>query len=357
MAEESAQDKTEEPTSKREEEFREEGNVARSADITTLMIMIVGVISLGIIGPKMTQTVLASFEGILNNRNDSIMNLTIAWVNAFVYPTFKYLLIFFLTITATSVLSTMAQTGIMFTPKALMPKFDSINPASGLKKVFSSKTVVQLIKNILKVFLIGWIVYDLLKDHMNEFMMLSTLTYTDVTRWTVSLIGQIVVRVSLLLGSISIFDYFYQWYTIHQKKMMSRQEIKDEMKDSELPSHIKSKVRQIAQERAKKVIKKEVPTADVIITNPTHYAVAIRYTRFKDKAPRVVAKGQDYLAAAIKKIAEEHKIPLYEYPELARSLYRTCKVGKYVPSELYEALARVLAFIFKMNKQRKKVHA
>lgn len=355
MSEESFQEKTEEPTSKREDEFREEGQVARSQDVNTLLLLVTALITLGNIGPKISTVISASFQSVLINRDDNIVALMTSWSKMYVYPIFGHLLVFFGVICVTSLAASLVQTGLVFSTKAVSPKFSNVNPMSGLGKLFSVRTIVQLLKNTLKVSIIGWIVYDQLNDKEGEFLMLSTLSLSDTMKWTIQIIGHMVLRISLVLGAIAVGDYLYQWYSMKNKMRMTKQEIKDEMKESELPPHIKQKVRQIAVERSKKAIRNEVPKADVIITNPTHYAIAIKYTRFKDRAPRVVAKGQDYLAKMIRQIAEENKVPFYEYPELARTLYRTVKVGRLVPSEMYESIARVLAFIFKLNKQRKQV--
>ncbi|EKD41165.1 MAG: hypothetical protein ACD_73C00814G0001 [uncultured bacterium] len=355
MAEESFQEKTEEPTSKREDEFREDGQVARSLDVNTLLLLVTALITLGNIGPKIGQIISASLQGAMTNRNDNIVALLTSWSKMYLYPVFGYLFIFFAVISVTSMAATLVQTGLVFSPKSIVPKFGNVNPVSGLGKLFSVRTIVQLLKNLLKVFIIGWIVYDQLNDKEGEFLMLSTLSLADAMTWTIQIIGHMVLRISLVLGTIAAGDYLYQWYSLKNKMRMTKQEVKDEMKESELPPHIKQKVRQIAVERSKKAIRNEVPKADVIITNPTHYAVAIKYMRFKDRAPRVVAKGQDFLAKMIREIAEENKVPFYEYPELARTLYRTVKVGRLVPAEMYESVARVLAFIFKLNKQRKQV--
>lgn len=350
MAEESGQEKSEEPTGKREEEFRSEGQIAKSPEIGALLVVAASMICFASIGGSMGVKIAASMEGAFVFIRDMAPGNPLLWLRAFAWPVLQELLILFAVLMVVCIAGSMAQTGIMITPKALNPKPGNLNPFKGIKRIFSMQTVVQLIKSSLKVIVIMAIVYYDQLGRMNEILMLPSLSLMASIAWMAHMIGVLLVKICIFMAAVALFDYLYQWFSTRKKMMMTRQEVRDEMKESEVSPHVRGKVRQMAQELSKRQIQKEVPKADVIITNPTHYAIAVRYRRYEDRAPKVVAKGKDLMAANIRRIAQENNIPMYEYPELARSLYRTVKAGKTIPSEFYEAVARVLSFIYKLRK-------
>lgn len=355
MAEDPAQDKTEQPTGKREEQYREEGQVARSMELTTVAVIIAFLMAMKMMGDTLFEELTHGFRFGLTVPHEKGLDPALQWAGQFAWPALKTLLLIFLTYMFAAIAMSMAQTGVLLSWKALSPKFERVNPLEGVKRLFSMQAFVQFIKNFLKVTVIGFIIYSELNNRMEEMYALTDLALGNALTWTMSLLSIITLKVSIFLGVLAAGDYGYQWYSLRQQMMMTKQEVKDEMKESQVSEHVRTKVRRIAQERAKKSLKMEVPKADVIITNPTHFAVAIRYRRGVDKAPQVLAKGADLLAKTIRNLAEENRVPLYEYPELARKLYRTVKVGAYVPFDLYEAIAKVLTFVYRLNRKRRQL--
>lgn len=357
MAEDSGQEKTEEPSEQRKEKARDEGQIARTQELGTFITIATSMVMLNHWGPEMAKGFMDGLRAAFYSISNPNILTGVVWMKAYAYPLFKITISFSLMLLVLTVAGSLFQTGFVFSSKSLVPKFNSVNPFAGIKRIFTVNVLVQMLKNFLKLAVIGTIVYQQLKSQIDYIILLSTVPAIEAMLWCAKTIASIILKVSIFLAVLAVFDYLYQWYTNHQKLMMSRQELKDEMKQSQLPDSVRNKVRSVAMERAKRKIHKEVPQADVIITNPTHFAVAIRYRRFKDPAPRVVAKGQDLLAATIRNIAKEHNVPLYEYPVLARKLYRTVKAGEMIPGDMFEPVAKVLAFVYRMYKDRKKVTA
>ncbi len=346
-----AQEKSEEPSGKRVEEFRKEGKVVKSHEISSMVAVVSGLGALMILGPRLMSTLRASIEGAFLMR-ESLPEAASIWFHKFGMPVAEILLAFCAILFVSVFLASASQTGFLVAWKVLEPRLDRMNPLQGIKNIVSVQTLVQFTKNLLKTFIIGWIAYSELKDHVDELATVSVLSFVESFRWTIAILAKVTFRIAIFLGVLAVFDYLYQWYSLHKKMMMSRQELKEEIKQQELPEHVKTKVRRVARERSKRVIHKEVPQADVIVTNPTHYAIALRYNRSKESAPRVIAKGKDLMAKLIRDIATEHQVPFYEYPELARGLYRKVKVGQVVPVEFYESVAQVLAYIFRLYRRR-----
>lgn len=241
------------------------------------------------------------------------------------------------------------QVGWKPTAKPLMPKFSKLNPISGFKKIFSVNSLVELLKSIAKIVLITFVVYGYLK---NQWHLLYSLYDYDLFQ-AVKLLGSVVtdlgLRVSLVVLLIAFADLIYQRVKFANDMKMTKQEVKDEYKQSEGDPQIKGKIRQKMQEVSRRRMMQELPKADVVITNPTHYAVAIKYDPEVAQAPVVIAKGEDFLAAKIKEIARENDIEIVENKPLARTLYANVDVGQMVPQELYQAVAEVLAFVYKLK--------
>lgn len=349
---ESGQEKTEEPTSERIEKFREEGQIVRSTETTSLAVLASGVVSFMIFGHGLAREFIYGTRQIMGSHlfGENYSPTDAAFL--FFTPILKVVAFIVLSLFAFVLIVSFAQTGLLFSPKSLMPRWDAVNPLEGFSKMFRKDNLFQMGKSILKVGALGFIVFASIKSHITEMTLLPNAHFFELLRWSGNLFFSIAVKVGSFLLVIAGLDYFYQWRSLHRKMMMSRQELKQEMKENQVSEHIQAKVKQIQKERAKRTIHKAVPKADVIVTNPTHFAVALSYKRSSDKAPRVVAKGMDLIAGLIRKIADENNVPIYEYPELARGLYRKVKVGHTIPGELYESVARVLSYVYKMHKRR-----
>jgi len=351
--EETSQEKSEEPSSKRVSEFRAKGQVARSQEVMSFVSLATAIAALSVLGPQISMGLARSVAGAFQFASHSPMHNALAWSTGYAKPLVMPMVLFMLSLLVMVAAASLMQTGFLLATQALRPKLSTVNPVSGFKKLFSMRVIIQLIKNVLKVSVIGFIVYNVIRDNADGLMSSAALPLVESTRWCVHLIGVIIFKILIFLFIVAGADYLYQWYELRKKMMMSRHELKEESKQEQSSPHVKSKIRQIGVERAKRSIQKEVPHADVIVTNPTHYAVALRYRRNEDGAPRVVAKGKDLLAAVIREVANSHDIPIYEYPELARKLYKRVRVGHEVAYDLYEAVARVLAFVYQMHQRRK----
>ncbi len=353
--EEIGQEKTEEPSAERQEKFREEGQIVRSNETTSLAVMAAASISLIIFGDDLSRDFLQGTQELFGSRffgQASSMDAMTDTALLFMAPVAKTVAFISLSLFAGVLVVSLIQTGLLFSPKSLTPKLEALNPLEGFSKIFRKENIFQMGKNILKVFAIGAIVYFTLQSHLTQITLLPSASFWESIRWSGGLFFSLAVKVGIFLFLVAIIDYVYQWRALHKKMMMSRQELKQEMKENQVSEHVRAKVSQIRKERAKRTIQKAVPKADVIVTNPTHFAVALSYRRNADRAPKVVAKGADLIAALIRKLAAENNVPIYEYPELARGLYRKVRVGHSIPAELYESVARVLSYVYKMHKRR-----
>jgi flagellar biosynthetic protein FlhB len=245
--------------------------------------------------------------------------------------------------------SSLAQTGFLFTPEALTPKLDRINPLEGFKRIFSRRGLVELLKAVVKVGLAGYIAYAAIRSNLYIFPRLMDMGLPAAVSVVANLGNTIVFRVGMFLLVLAVADYLFQ-YTEHMKSLrMTKQEVRDEMRESEGDPQVKGKMRQRRRQFAMQRMMQQVPKADVVITNPTHYAIALKYELKKDKAPLLLAKGADEIALRIRQIAGENDIVIFEDPPLAQTLYKTVEVGQAIPESLYEAVANVLAFVYKLR--------
>ena len=246
----------------------------------------------------------------------------------------------------------LAQTRMNFAFSRLKPDFSKINPIRGFKNLFSIRSVVELIKSIIKIVIVGAIIYSEIKGNFFGFGTMFDKSIIDSLTWTCKLIFDIVIKAGLYFLIFGILDYFYQWWDYERQIRMSFQDIKDEYKQSEGDPQVRGRIRERQRRMSMLRIAQKVPQADVVIKNPTHFAVAIKYNHEKDKAPRVIAKGQDYLALKIIEIAEANRITVSENPPLARGLYRSVALEQEIPEEYFQAVAEILVFVY--SKTRKK---
>jgi flagellar biosynthetic protein FlhB len=252
------------------------------------------------------------------------------------------------------ILASVLQFGFLFTTKAIMPKFSKLNPIKGFANLVSLKKLIETIKTIIKVTLVMGVAYSFLVDFTKE---LPSVIYFPLFDQIVWLKGKalILIAVMLLLFLIlALFDLFFVRYNYFKDLKMSKQEIKDEYKSMEGDPQVKGRIKRVQMEMSKKRMMQDIPSADVVITNPTHYAVAIRYDTEKEDAPIVVAKGIDHLALKIKEIARKYDIQVIENPPLARELYKKCEINDIIPETLYKAVAEVLAFVYQSSKKARK---
>jgi flagellar biosynthetic protein FlhB len=349
------QEKTEEPTSKKIEDARKEGNVPKSQDTSSFVTLLIALGALFALFPFMQSRIRSlymyyqSFMGVDLGKNDIfIISLT----------TFKELALIILpiaTIVAISgVLAAVLQFGFLFSTKSIIPDIKKIDPIKGLKNLFSLKKAIEGIKTIVKVAVVMGAAYYFLYTFLQETPSLIYFSLFDQLLWWLQKAMILVAIMLILFLLLALFDLFFVRYNYFKDLRMSKQEIKDEYKQMEGDPQVKARIRRVQFEMVKKRMMQEIPGADVVITNPTHYAVAIRYNQEKEHAPKVVAKGIDHLAIRIKEIAREHNVQIVENPPLARELYKKCEINEMIPETLYKAVAEVLAFVYQSSKKAKK---
>ncbi len=342
------QEKTEEPTPKKIEDARKEGNVAKSQDVSGVVTLVVGVVVL-IFYMKFLIYKIADFYRYYLSFFSHQFTLNDI-INLFIKSAIEVLLLLApiaLAIMLAGVIGNVAQFGFLFTPKAIMPKFSKINPISGLKNLFSTKKLFEGFKITLKVAIAFFVGFKLFLSWLDEIPKLELFDLMTQIKW---LVDKSIILAFTMIGVFLVFaaiDFAYQKYSYKKSLKMSKQEIKDEMKNSEGNPEIKAKIRQIQMKMASQRMMGEIPKADVVVTNPTHYAVAIRYDKSQDKAPKVIAKGVDHLAQKIKEIAREHDIMIVENKPLARQLYAEVEIEEEIPEKLYKAVIEVLIYVYK----------
>jgi len=242
-----------------------------------------------------------------------------------------------------------AQVGSLFTMEPLKPKFSNLSPLKGIKRIFSARGLVELIKSLLKIFVVGIVAWQSLRAEENNIVKLMDLDLMTGAGYIFTTALDIAVKICVIMVIIGVLDFGYQWWQYEKDLKMSKQEVKEEFKEMEGNPEIKQKIRQKQREMSMRRMLSEVPKADVVITNPTHFAIAIRYDPQKAPAPIVVAKGQDYLAQRIKDVAKANGVETVENKLLAQALFKAVEIGKQVPPELYQAVAEILAFVYQLK--------
>ncbi len=350
-------EKTEEPTAKKLEDARKEGQVAKSKEIANGFGILALFLVLKFWVGNMGNSFLELFHYLYNIIPDTV-NLVgntvpeMAMSSLFKYSillVMKIVLPIFLVGFVIAFLSDYVQVKWKPTAKPLQPKLSKLNPISGFKKMFSANSLVELVKSIAKIVIIGYVSYSYLKDRQNDIFLLYDLALMPA----IIMIGQTVtdlgIRIAVVYMLLAFADFAYQKFKFHKDMKMTKQEVKEEYKNQEGNPEIKGKIRQKMREASQRRMMQSLPQADVVITNPTHYAVAIKYDPDVSPAPIVIAKGEDYLAQKIKEVAKENEIEIVENKPLARMLYANVEIGAQIPPELYQAVAEVLAFVYHLK--------
>jgi len=354
MAEEGGSDsseKTEEPSSKRLEEARKQGQVPRSTDLNTAAVLLLAGGGLRMMGGHMgVQLHDLMRSGLSISREDALdeSHAMAIMANEVLHAMLACAPILGLTLVA-ALAAPLAIGGWNMSFEALAPKFDKLNPIEGLQRMISPRSLVELTKALLKFLFIATASVILLHKHTSELMGLASEPVDQAMVHAANLAGYCFLVLAGTLGAIAAVDVPYQLWQHKQKLMMSRQELKEEHKESEGSPEMKGRIRRVQVEMARRRMMHEVPKADVIVTNPTHFAVALRYDDKRMRAPLVVAKGADEIAAKIREIATENNVPIFEAPPLARALHRNVEIGGEIPSNLYVAVAQVLTYIYQVK--------
>lgn len=350
-------EKTEEPTSKKLEDARKDGQVAKSKEIANafglLSLFLVMKLYLGTMGTRFLELFSAVYGQIPDVIKMYNGNLPIASLQVLIRSMMLRLLLIIAPVLLVGVVVAfvcdVVQVKWQPTTKPLQPKFNKLNPVKGFGRLFSANSIMELLKSVLKLGLIGYMVYSYLKDRVSDIFLLYDISLNQA----IGLIGEVVVdlgiRIAAVYMIIAFLDFAYQKWKFKEDMKMTKQEVKDEYKNQEGDPQVKSKQKQRMREASMRRMMQQLPEADVVITNPTHYAVAIKYDADKYDAPYVLAKGENYLAQRIKDVARENNIEIVENKPLARMLYANVEVGGLVPPELYQAVAEVLAFVYHLK--------
>ena len=352
MAEEQqGQERTEQPTAKRLSEARKKGQVARSRELNTLLVMLASAIALWVLSGPAVSGITDIMSSALSPEGDVLKNPELIPGHlASVMLSALLLITPFLLITVVAALAgPAAMGGLLFSPEAIAFKLEKLDPIKGLGRVFSTKGLIELAKALLKFFLVLGVAVLVYKFLEREVM---ALIRFDVVEGIVRAGGMIMLALVLLSATlvlIAAIDVPYQLWSHNKQMKMTKQEIKDEGKETDGRPEVKARVRQLQREASQRRMLQDVPDADVVITNPTHYSVALKYDAKGSGAPRVVAKGQDLIALKIRSIAIEHDVAIYEEPPLARALHGTTEIGDEIPGPLFLAVARVLAYVFHLK--------
>jgi len=353
MAEESGQERTEEASSKRRDDFRKKGQVAQSKEINTAALMSVSILLWYFYGPTFWSKLSWMVEYIWAQAGQyEVTPTSIVKIYGFVLKNSAMLLApLFLMVLIIGFCASYFQIGWLFTTKPLMPDFSKLDPIKGAARFVSKRSMVELIKSLCKVVLVGYIAY---KTVFNEFENALYLVDMEVLE-TLNYVGSVALVVLFkscgIMLLLSLIDFLFVRWEMEEKMKMTKQEQKEEYKESEGDPHLKARIRSLQQEMARNRMMAEVPKADVVITNPTHLSVAIQYEQGKTDAPVVIAKGADNIAMKIREIARENDVPLVENVPVARALYKV-DIGAVVPEQMFKAVAEILAYVYSLKRRR-----
>ena len=351
MADDSDLEKSEQPTDSKLKKAKEKGQIPRSRELTSLIILLVGIMLFWIMGTHFVSKLKAIIQQamLVAHRTDDDKQIIFNLINLLTAG-FWAILPIFVGLVIVAIIAPLSVGGLLFSLQSIKPNLGKLNPISGFKRLFSLRIFSELFKSILKVVLIAFAAALFLIHQFPNMLALPSMYLNNA----LSQVMQLLIYASLLIVLALIpmvgFDIFYQIWSNLKKLKMSKQEVKDEFKEQEGNPQIKGRIRQMQQAMARRRMMKDVPKANVIVTNPTHYAIALQYDEKTMSAPKILAKGTDNIASKIKQIAQEHQIPQLEAPPLARALYRHGEIGKSIPAELYAAVAQILAWVYQLKR-------
>ena len=354
MADQQGQEKTEAPTEKKRRESREEGQVAFSKELPSAALLAGILLTLIATSPlildafrEMTTQIFREMSKADELSIDSLYDLS----GEIYYTLLPAFAPFAVIIVLVGILASILQVGIQITLKAIAPKFNKISPLTGLKRLFSTQSLADFLKSIAKLIIVGIVGYITYMDKITELNGLSVATPEDILQYNFTVVAEVSGKIVLALVAIAIFDYLYQRWHHEKQLMMTKHEVKEETKQTEGDPQLKARIRQIQREMSNARMMQEVPKADALIVNPTHFSVAILYDRDVMEAPEVTAKGTDHMALRMRTVARENSVPILERPELARDLYANVEIGETIPERFYKAIAEILAFVYRLRRR------
>jgi len=354
MAEQQGQEKTEAPTEKKRRESREEGQVAFSRELPSAALLAGILLTLIATSPlildafrEMTTKIFREMSKADELSIGSLYDLS-GEIFSTLLPAFAP---FAAIIVLVGILASVLQVGVQITLKAIAPKFNKISPLTGLKRLFSTQSLADFLKSMAKLIIVGIVGYITYMDKITELNGLSVATPEAILEYNFTVVAEVSGKIVLALVAIAIFDYLYQRWHHEKQLMMTKQEVKEETKQTEGDPQLKARIRQIQREMSNARMMQEVPKADALVVNPTHFSVAILYDRDVMEAPEVTAKGTDHMALRMRTVARENSVPILERPELARDLYANVEIGETIPERFYKAIAEILAFVYRLRRR------
>lgn len=348
---EDGQERTEQPTEKRRREAKEKGQIPRSRELNTTLVMLAAAAALMMLGDFMGRGLTDVIERNFRLSRETIFDPG-APLRLLQHSIAEGLLVvapFALIMVVVAIGASVALGGWSFNTQAWMPKLEKLDPLKGLKRMFALRALIELLKSLIKVAIVGAGGVAMLWWHRQDFVALGGESLETGLAHGMALFFRAFFLLSAALVLVAAVDVPYQLWDLRNKLKMTKQEVKDEYKETEGKPEVKGRLRQMQRQIAQGRMLENVPKADVVVTNPTHYAVALKYDQLKMRAPQVVAKGTDLMAARIRELAAEHKVPIFEAPPLARALYYTTDLEREIPAGLYLACAQVLAYIFQLR--------
>ncbi len=350
----SSEEKTEAPSEKRRQDAREKGNVAKSQEINSVVVLLTGILLLKVMGPWILEELGKCIVDFFTLCNDTTMSETRFFKMTYMalITVAKVTLPLAGGILVLGVIANIAQIGFLLTFKPLMPKLEKIDPIKGFQRLFSMRSLVETIKNILKLSIIGIVAYVTLKKEFDTMLTLSDASVGTIWFFTVGVAFEVIIKIAMVLVVLAVLDLAYQRYDNEKKLKMSKQEVKEEHKSMEGDPQIKARIKSLQREMARRRMMEEVPKATVVVTNPTHLAIALRYEPSEGDAPVVIAKGKLVIAQRIKELAYKHNIPVIEDKPLARAMYDKVEIGMPIPVEFFTAVAEILAYVFKLKNRK-----
>lgn len=348
-----SEEKTEEATPKKKRDARKKGQIAKSKEVNLALTLLASTLVIALLSTLLSEQLKALMIHFLGNG----LNSEFSFINLrhiFITILLKFAMIYLpvaLPIMVMGILANYIQTGLLLTSEPLKPKLSKINPLNGFKRIFSTRTLVELVKDIALVSVVGYVGYKFLKDNYSQILTMGDLYITSIGPAFKSLVLDIFKKITLIMVIIALADYIYQRYSYNKDLRMTKQEIKEEFKQDEGDPQIKGKIKQKQRELATRRMMQAVPDATVVVTNPTHISVALKYVEGENEAPKVVAKGEGYIALKIKELAKENQVPIIENKPLARLIYEEVDIDKEVPASMYQAIAEILVIVYKLKKK------
>ena len=352
MPDNAGQEKTEKATSKKREEARKKGQVAISREVSSATVMLAALGFFYFAGSWMfwnlSEIITKVFQNIGTLRFNTVNDASIFSMEV-LDRMLAILIPLLLPLAVLGLAANIVQVGFKFSTEAISPKFNKLSPISGIKRLVSLKALVELAKSILKLVFIGTIAYFLVKGELTSFPLLMHQEVGQILLFIARVALKISFFVCLALVILAVLDYIYQRWQHEQDLKMTKQEVKDEQKQTYGDPKVKSRIRSVQMEMARRRMMEAVPEADVVITNPTHFAIALKFNAEEMVAPRVLAKGAGHVALRIKEIAAEYQVPVVEDKPLAQTLFKMVEIGEFIPAELYRAVAEILAYVYRLR--------